>query len=299
MKPPVSRKGVRSKGGPLWRISIQTHREAEEAVVELCRAIFPEPPVSFTDADTGRVAVNVYVGKPVGRAAVVLRIRSGFAVIRRSGLNAGSGKISIRKIPHRDWAESWRRHFKPLEVGSALLVKPSWSRRRPRAGQAVVVLDPGLSFGTGQHPTTAFCLRQVAACRDPRRPQSFLDIGTGSGILAIAAAKLGYSPVEAFDNDPVAVRRARDNARRNGVAGKVRIHRERAGQGREASRTEARSDLREPGFGRFNFGMPSDRRAVEMGRDGGVGGHPEKRICPGIRSLPEGGVEAHWRPVGE
>lgn len=83
-----------------------------------------------------------------------------------------------------------------------------------------MILDPGLSFGTGQHPTTAFCLEEIVRCRKSGR-QSFLDIGTGSGILAIAAAKLGYAPVHAFDFDPEAVRIARANAHANGV--KIRI----------------------------------------------------------------------------
>ena len=88
------------------------------------------------------------------------------------------------------------------------------------------MLDPGLSFGTGQHPTTAFCLRELVRHRKIGARRSFLDIGTGSGILAIAAAKLGYSPVHAFDFDPEAVRVARANARANGVHKKLRIARE-------------------------------------------------------------------------
>jgi ribosomal protein L11 methyltransferase len=107
-----------------------------------------------------------------------------------------------------------------------LLVKPGWVKRRPRPGQAVVVLDPGLSFGTGNHPTTSYCLRELAAGRKPGHCQSFRDIGTGSGILAIAAAKLGYAPVQAMDFDPEAVRVARENARRNRVLHKVKIRRQ-------------------------------------------------------------------------
>jgi len=80
-----------------------------------------------------------------------------------------------------------------------------------------------LSFGTGHHPTTAFCLRQLVARRTPATPQSLLDLGTGSGILAIAAAKLGYGPIDALDLDPEAIRIARTNARRNNVARQVRF----------------------------------------------------------------------------
>jgi ribosomal protein L11 methyltransferase len=154
------------------------------------------------------------------------------AQIKKCGLKIGPGKITIAKVRREDWAESWKRHFKPIEIGDALLVKPSWSKRRPRKNQAVVILDPGLSFGTGQHPTTAFCLHQIVAAvcdRRSRRSQStaasksFLDIGTGSGILAIAAAKLGYQPVHAFDFDVEAVRVARANARANHVRSSLKI----------------------------------------------------------------------------
>jgi ribosomal protein L11 methyltransferase len=142
-----------------------------------------------------------------------------------SGLNIGSGKIITRSVPRENWAESWKRHFKPLVIGTRLLVKPSWIKRRPRKNQAVVVLDPGLSFGTGNHPTTSFCLHQVANNCANGESQSFWDVGTGSGILAIAAAKLGYGPIEAIDFDPEAVRVARENARSNQVLRGIRIAR--------------------------------------------------------------------------
>jgi ribosomal protein L11 methyltransferase len=113
-----------------------------------------------------------------------------------------------------------------MEIGGHLLIKPGWSRRRPRPGQRVVLLDPGLSFGTGHHATTVFCLEQLADCRRRKARQSFLDMGAGSGILAIAAAKLGYSPVAAFDFDPVAIQVSRQNARRNRVQDRVRPRRQ-------------------------------------------------------------------------
>ena len=156
--------------------------------------------------------------------------------IKAAGLKLGSGKISVKRLPRENWAESWKKHFKPFEVGDALLVKPSWSKRRERRGQQVIVLDPGLSFGTGHHATTGFCLRELARLARgrvgaPRRPDasarrpylSFLDIGTGSGILAIAAAKLGYAPVHAFDFDPESVRVATANAKHNRASVGLRL----------------------------------------------------------------------------
>jgi ribosomal protein L11 methyltransferase len=138
-------------------------------------------------------------------------------------LDIRPGTVTIKKIKRQDWAEAWKHHFKPIAFGRSLLIKPSWSRRRPRKGQAVVVLDPGLSFGTGQHPTTEFCLAQLVAARHIDTAQSFLDVGTGSGILALAAAKLGYHPVQGFDADPEAVRVARENARKNRVLHRIRL----------------------------------------------------------------------------
>ena len=173
---------------------------------------------SYTDAETRAVTITVCLPvKPPWGAAVRHQLAAGLERIRACGLPVGAGTFALRRLPRRDWAESWKRHFRPLEIGSALLLRPSWSRRRARTGQSVIVLDPGLSFGTGRHPTTAFCLRQLVAYRPLGPARSFLDIGTGSGILAIAAAKLGYRPIRAFDFDPDSVRTARQNAVRNRV----------------------------------------------------------------------------------
>ncbi len=215
------------KAGSLWRLSVAVTPEAEDAVVELLEKIFHQAPSVYTDAESGCSSATVYLAsRGAVSAARRARINAGRARIRACGLDPGSDAISFRKIRREDWAESWKRHFPPMPVGDTLLIKPSWSRRRPKRGQAVVVLDPGLSFGTGQHPTTRFCLEQLAACHKPGQTQSFLDIGTGSGILAIAAAKLGFRPVEGFDFDRAAVRIAQDNARRNRVTGHLRLLRQ-------------------------------------------------------------------------
>jgi ribosomal protein L11 methyltransferase len=207
------------KPGQLWKIAVETSAEAEEAVLELLESVAQAPASSCTQVESGAVTAAVFLEKKAGRPRPGrAQLRAGLARIRACGLDPGPARISIRALPRQDWAESWKRHFKPIEVSRALVIQPSWSRRRPRTGQAVVVLDPGLSFGTGQHPTTAFCLRQLARCRRAGQAQSFLDIGCGSGILAVAAARLGYAPVEAFDFDADAVRIARGNAAQNRVA---------------------------------------------------------------------------------
>jgi ribosomal protein L11 methyltransferase len=208
----------------LWRVSVATSAEAEEAVRELFAELFVQPASAYTDAETGRTAVAIYCETPP-LSNEVAELRAGLRRIRGCGLNTGQSRITVRKLRRQDWAESWKHHFKPVQIGAKLLIKPGWNKRQPRPGQALVVLDPGLSFGTGRHPTTSFCLQQLVARRNRRRAQAFLDIGTGSGILAIAAAKLGYDPVHAFDLDPASVRVARANAVQNRVENRVRITR--------------------------------------------------------------------------
>ena len=211
---------------PLWRISVATMPEAEDAVGEWLASSLGHPAVTYFDLEsqTSHVSVFLEAGK-FSMDAAHREILAGLARIRSFGLDTGAARIEMARVRREDWAESWKRHFHPLEIGKTLLVKPSWSKKRPAKNQAVVILDPGLSFGTGQHPTTSFCLGQIARCLNSGTTQSFLDIGTGSGILAIAAAKLGYAPVHAFDFDPESVRVARENARKNHVTGRIKLTR--------------------------------------------------------------------------
>jgi len=195
---------------------------AEEAVAEMLTQHFGKPATSYTDLESGFSTVSLFFEeKPPFSIGKRQSLRKALARLKKYGLDPKPATISLKKLRSQDWAESWKLHFKPLEIGGSLLVKPSWSRQQAKKDQAVVMLDPGLSFGTGQHPTTSFCLRQVAALSRCGRERSFLDIGTGSGILAIAAAKLGYAPVVAFDHDPQAIRIAQQNARRNRVLHKI------------------------------------------------------------------------------
>jgi len=158
------------------------------------------------------------------------RLPRGFSIyIRRASTWRPDGLLS-RPSLRRTGRNPGKKHFPPVEIGGALLLKPSWSRRKPRPGQLELVLDPGLSFGTGHHATTGFCLRQLVKHRPRSEPRSLLDIGMGSGILAIAGAKLGYAPVEAFDFDPESLRVARANAVINGVAESVRLRRQDLGR---------------------------------------------------------------------
>ena len=209
----------------VWRIAANVPREAEEAILDLFTRIFLRgAPSSYINHKTNLATVAVYYEEKPNLSSVERdELAVGLKRIRECGLNVGSPRLSIKKLPRQDWAESWKKHFQPIEIGSALLIKPSWNTQRPKKGQATLVLDPGLSFGTGQHPTTEYCLRELTRRRKPGIEQAFLDIGTGSGILAIAAARLGYRPVDAFDFDPEAVRVASANARRNRVLNKIHV----------------------------------------------------------------------------
>ncbi|MEI7704253.1 MAG: 50S ribosomal protein L11 methyltransferase [Deltaproteobacteria bacterium] len=139
---------------------------------------------------------------------------AGAAQEAAGALGAGA---ELAEIPDRDWGEEWKKGLGPISVGRVFL-RPSWVDAEPPPGSVEVVLDPGMAFGTGTHPTTALCLAAVDAFLARRPRATVLDVGTGSGLLAIAARKLGAARVAANDNDPVAVAVAAENAARNGVS---------------------------------------------------------------------------------
>ena len=217
------------KTKPLWRVSVVTTLEAEDAVAEMLGSTFGVAAAAYFDLEKRTSLVSAFIEKGKRSAfttkAARTAIVAGLKRVADAGLPLGPGEIQIARVKPEDWAESWKRHIHPLKIGRELLVKPSWSKLRPLKNQAVVILDPGLSFGTGQHPTTSFCLGEIVRCRSLDTPKSFLDIGTGSGILAIAAAKLGYRPIFAFDFDPQSVYVARENIRTNLVANQVKLTR--------------------------------------------------------------------------
>lgn len=202
----------------LRQVAITVTPTNEDAISELLSREFGTPASVFHDLEADTRQASVYVDLP--EASLRAKRADLGAALRRLinfGVDASEARITFRKLKPQDWAESWKRHFKPITIGRSLLVKPSWSRRKALAGAKLIILDPGLSFGTGQHPTTRYCLEQLAAARLSRTPQNFLDMGSGTGILAMGASKLGYQPVEAFDFDPAAVRIANENARRNEI----------------------------------------------------------------------------------
>ena len=132
--------------------------------------------------------------------------------------------IKERLLKPEDWFDSLKKHFGILEIGEKFIIKPSWiCQPLPTSTRTIIELDPGAAFGTGLHPTTRLCLVRLEKYLVPG--MSVLDLGTGSGILAIAAVKLGASSVLAIDIDPVAVKAARSNIRINGVEDHVQVKR--------------------------------------------------------------------------
>lgn len=212
--------------GSLTQVSIALAPGAEEPVAALCERLLGQCPATYTDAATGVTISSLYLEPEAWSEERRAALAAGLSELRRAGVNLGAGDVRVHSVRREDWAESWKKHFRPMVIARDLLIQPSWTRRRPRPGQALVILDPGLSFGTGQHPTTRFCLQQLVVFRRrARRAPSFLDVGTGSGILAVAAARLGYRPIHAFDFDPDAVRIARRNATQNRVRDAIQLYR--------------------------------------------------------------------------
>ena len=133
-------------------------------------------------------------------------------------------RVAQKDLPGEDWSETWKSFFKPLIVGKNIVVKPTWEPYEPKPGQVIIEIDPGRAFGTGKHPSTALCLEILElilseSSREKMDSVSVLDVGTGSGILGIAAARLGARRVLGLDLDPEALKVAEENLLRNGVEG--------------------------------------------------------------------------------
>ena len=197
---------------PRWlELAAEVPRDAEEAAADILRCYAPR-------------GVSI---EPAGEAVVVKawlpddgNLSRQRRAVRRA-LASLPATVRTRWLREEDWAEAWKAFFPVLRVSRRLVICPAWLSYRARAGEAVIRLDPGMAFGTGQHPTTLMCLR---ALEEAVRPGAqVLDLGAGSGILALAAARLGAASVLALDTDPQAVQAARENVRLNGLEAVVRV----------------------------------------------------------------------------
>ena len=130
-------------------------------------------------------------------------------------------EITVCELPETNWATAWQKYYKPVEVGNKLVVKPSWEDYLASGERIIIELDPGMAFGSGTHATTVLCMELLEEYM--QAGEKVIDVGTGSGILAVTAAKLGAASVKALDNDPVAIRVAFENIELNGVSDKVEV----------------------------------------------------------------------------
>jgi ribosomal protein L11 methyltransferase len=144
-------------------------------------------------------------------------------VNRFVGARAGKARLEWRVVQPEDWENSWKRFIKPARVGRSFWVTPPWLNRPNFRRREIITIEPGMAFGTGTHATTRSCMEflEVVADKIKAKKWSVLDVGTGSGILAIASQFLGATEIWAIDNDPIAIRVARENLRLNGIGDAV------------------------------------------------------------------------------
>jgi ribosomal protein L11 methyltransferase len=216
-------------------IKVAAHREQFEIIAEILQnagsggVVYDDPAILQTricECD------EIFSEELLRSIATIAGVKAYFPVDDRLGgkLEVIRGQIGatlgetpsiwLRQIREADWAQAWKAYFKPEKIGK-VVIKPSWEEYHSGGAELVVELDPGMAFGTGNHPTTRLCLELLQEL--VTGPVNMLDLGTGSGILAIAGAKLGARTVTASDIDPVAVRSARANVAANQVAEIVRV----------------------------------------------------------------------------
>jgi ribosomal protein L11 methyltransferase len=210
-------------------VTLRVGAEAAEAVAEALReatgaGAVIEPPFrplgpeeGFALTPDGPWTVRAYLTGRTSRGQ-----REGVRrALRARGLpRPTTGRLRWREVAEEDWAEGWKEHYQVERVGR-VIIRPAWRDHVPEPGEVVVSLEPGLAFGTGQHPTTRMCLALLQELL--RTDDSVLDLGTGSGVLAIAAVALGAGRCLAVDLDEVAVRTATANAALNGVSDRMEV----------------------------------------------------------------------------
>jgi ribosomal protein L11 methyltransferase len=217
-------------------IAVAADLEAVEAVSEILGRVAPagtsvEPAFELTDeglgarVDPSRPAiVRAYLPArdEAATARAVAEASEALGHLQAFGLRP-IGELTTRLVHEADWAEAWKAHFPVLRVGRRIVIRPTWRRHRRAPGDVVIALDPGMAFGTGLHPTTQLCLAAIESLADRGQVDGarVLDVGCGSGILALAAARFGAAGVVGVDTDPIAVEATEANAARNRLAGRI------------------------------------------------------------------------------
>lgn len=165
---------------------------------------------------------RAYLPRSLDSAEVRAKIGSFLKSMEKIFPEAGSPHLSFDIIESQDWSRIWRKHYRPLRISERLMVFPAWEPLPSNVQGMIIRMDPGPAFGTGEHATTQMCLKAMEACL-VQQPWTMLDVGTGSGILAVYGAKLGAATVLALDNDPDALRWAERNIALNEVSNAIRL----------------------------------------------------------------------------
>lgn len=164
----------------------------------------------------GEVAVvKAYFAEEENIEDILSYVNERLVELKEMGIDLGEGTVEHEKMYEEDWANTWKQYYKPSKVGERIVVKPIWEEYTPKAGELIVDLDPGMAFGTGTHETTRMCIQALE--RYVKEDSTVFDVGCGSGILAISAAKLGSKLAVGVDLDPVAVESSKENVQYNNL----------------------------------------------------------------------------------
>ena len=174
------------------------------------------------DGDLERERLRTYFPQDGKERKILYALRRYLKSLEEIAPEIAGTQIKTTSLPEQDWGENWKRYFKPVQVTPRFVVKPPWSKIRLKRGQISIDITPGMAFGTGTHATTVLCIQALEE-RVKKKGLSVLDVGTGSGILSIIAAKLGAKEIWGIDIDGVALENARENVGRNHVSDIVKL----------------------------------------------------------------------------
>ncbi|OMF64690.1 50S ribosomal protein L11 methyltransferase [Paenibacillus sp. FSL R5-0766] len=178
--------------------------------------------VPLNDIPEGFAVIKGYFSEGTDMVALQSEVNPRVEELSEFGIDTGEVRYETRTVDEDDWATAWKQYFKPVRVSERLTIKPTWEEYTPESpDEKIIELDPGMAFGTGTHPTTSLCLRTLETVI--QGGEEVIDVGTGSGILAIGAIKLGAKHVLALDLDPVAVISARENVELNGLEQQITV----------------------------------------------------------------------------